>query len=195
MPFSISHLAQSLSDLPGYLTNGNTPQGVFAITGTGKSRNQAIGPTPYLRCALPYEVTVAHYFNDPALEGVEWDRTRYRNMLPRPWRDYVPIQEAYFAGKAGRFDILAHGTTVNPEYYRGLSFYPNSPTIGCLSAKEIWSRTDGKAVLSDQVSLLKAFLSTGRKTGFLVVVELDSKARPVSLDEVIMDMLDAESGG
>jgi hypothetical protein len=42
-------LARSISNLPFYLTNGNTPQGLYKITGYDTSDNNWIGPTTNLQ--------------------------------------------------------------------------------------------------------------------------------------------------
>ncbi|MDP1125432.1 hypothetical protein Q5O12_28335, partial [Klebsiella pneumoniae] len=41
-------LARALTHLPGTLTNGNTPQGLYTLVGAGTATNPWIGPTPYL---------------------------------------------------------------------------------------------------------------------------------------------------
>jgi hypothetical protein len=193
--FHISHLAFSQSDLPGYITNGNTPQGVFTIWRIDTTRNLFIGKTPFLETALPLEVPPATYFHDNILSGTLWTPELYGDILPQSWRGYFPVREAFFAGKAGRSEIIAHGTTIDPEYYVGKPYYPNTPSIGCLTAKEIWSEKDGGALISDQVALLKAYLSTGSIEGFLVVVDIDDNRRPVHLDDILVDVLAAEAVG
>ena len=202
--FNIAQLAMARTNLPGTITNGNTPQGVFVVKGTGTATNRWIGPTPYLESMLPVEAPVAlfdaPYARDtlPATTSDEnkaaWTETAYEAFLPSSWRNYFPIKEALLAGHAGRDEILAHGNTVNPAYYRGASYFPAAPSAGCLVAMEYWSKDDGTLVHSDQLALVKAFVSGGKDVGYLVVVELDDQPRPVVLADVIEAVVAAERG-
>ncbi len=188
--FSVSQLARSVSDLPSYITNGNTPQGIFSIQNITPLKNEEIGPTPSLITALPIEISTEKYFHKK--KNGKWSLDSYLSLLPDSWKDYFPIQEAYIAGEIGRNVIFAHGTTVDTEFYRDYSYYPNTPAKGCLSSKEIWSKKDGKCIYSDQLLLVKAIQSIGKAKGFMIVVNLDEKEMPVSLDEVLMDILESE---
>jgi len=212
--WSVGHLARSMSNLPGYITNGNTPQGVFAIVGVDVTRNRVIGQTPFLETVLPIEANVAQFFHEPDLRGTSWTAELYRNLLPgtnepdaKSWRDFFPVYEAWFAGVAGRYAMLAHGTTVNPLYYEKQPWFPNTPTIGCICAKEIWDPETGAALLSDQLALVKAYLKAAGASedfatrppgpgkgpfGYFVVLEIDNQQRPVTLDDFLMDLLHAE---
>lgn len=220
--FHVTHLARSLSNLPGYITNGNTPQGIFSIQGIDVSRNRFIGQTPFLETVLPYEVPPALFFHTDDSKGTTMTEEVYRNLFPAGdatsntakknsppnWRNYFPVWEAYYAGVAGRSEMLSHGTTVDPSYYMGKSYYPNTPTIGCICAKEFWDETDGHALVSDQLALVKAFLNAAGKDktqttshspaserphGFLAILNIDDQTRPVTLDEVIPTILEAEA--
>jgi len=190
--FSIPHLARSASNLPGYITNGNTPQGIFSIQGSEVSKNVFIGATPNLQLVMPFEVAPGKYFHQPNMHDTTWSKKYYENLLPERWRNYQPMYEAFYAGKAERTEIIAHGTTIDPEFYRGLPFYPNTPSLGCLTAKEIWSGIDGTCLVSDQLALMKAFFSVGVEDGYFVIIEIDDKKQPVALDEIIMELLQAE---
>ena len=192
--FNIEQLALSSSGLPGTITLGNTPQGLFTIQGAGRAASNIwIGPTPYLHTKVPGEASVADYEqrapgpNEPA-----WSLDRYRSLLPASWRDYAPLQEAWLAGRAGRDEMLMHGSTIDPRYYAGSRYYPGTPSDGCLVAMEYWS-PDGVMVHSDQIALLQAFTAQGRDRGYLVLIELDAAPTPVSLAEVIPSVLDAEA--
>lgn len=191
--FSIPQLAMSISGLPGYITNGNSPCGIYSIRGLDYSSNVFIGPTPFLNSRLPYEADVRDFFHDPAMEPEEWSMDIYLKMLPESWRDNLPIQEAFYAGKAGRGEIIAHGTTINPEFYRNEIYYPQTPSLGCLCAREIWSKKDGALITSDQYALVKSFRAAGNTNGFMIVIELDDRKNPVSMDEVIMEIIKAEN--
>ena len=189
--FNIAHLALALSNLPGTITNGNTPQGLFTIVGAGTATNPWIGPTPYLQAKVPKEASVAEY-EHANVEG-EWSDARYESFLPPSWRGYFPFKEAWLAGQAGRDEMLLHGTTINPAYYRNEPYYPGTPSAGCLVAMEYWSKLDGRLMHSDQLTLAKAFTTGGIDNGYLVVVELDDRATPVNLADVVADVIAAET--
>jgi hypothetical protein len=196
--FNIAHLAMALSNLPGTITNGNTPQGLFTIVGAGTATNPWIGPTPYLESKVPIEASVAEFEHNPNVNAQlnsndEWTEARYEGFLPTSWRNYFPFKETFLAGQAGRNEMLLHGTVINSEYYRDASFYPGTPSAGCLVAMETWSKTDGKMLSSDQLSLAKAFTADGFDRGFLVVVELDDRLDAVLLDDVTADIRAAEA--
>jgi starvation-inducible outer membrane lipoprotein len=195
--FSVAHLANAMSNLPGTITNGNTPQGLFTIVGAGTATNKWIGPTPYLHSKVPVEATVAEFEHvDELLSSTQtpnsWKDGVYQSFLPEKWRQYVPFTEALLAGRAGRDDMLLHGTTINSNYYRGASFYPGTPSAGCLVAMETWRIEDGRQLSSDQLSLAKAFTRDGLDRGYLVVVELDDRVEPVTLQDVIAEIEQAE---
>lgn len=187
--WNIPHLALSRSNLPSYITNGNTPQGIFTIIGNGTTKNIFIGPTPFLESALPGEVEPWRYYHSLPGDTPQKEITlsEYVKLLPESWRTYFPIKEAWYSGKAGRSEMLCHGTTIDPEWYPGTTYYPNSPTLGCLSAIEIWSPENGKLIRSDQIELLKAFTAAGRgdAKGYLVVVNIDDQKKPVMISEVV----------
>ena len=94
------------------------------------------------------------------------------------------MMEAWAAGRIGRTEIIAHGTTIDPEYFKGKPFYPLTPTMGCLCAKELWNPTTGHLLVSEQNNLVNAFLSTPGRKGWLVVLNLDDQHRPVSREDV-----------
>jgi hypothetical protein len=212
--FCIPHLALSFSNLPGYITYGNTPQGIFTIRGLDVTKNKYIGQTPFIETAVPNEVSPPDFFHDKSLKGTSWTIEMYRDFLPettsstsgkkypKDWKHFFPFYEAWYAGKAGRSQMLSHGTTVDPENYLGEDWYPNTPTIGCICAKEIWDPDSGKALMSDQLALVKAYIrASGKKVpkapgtgpfGYFVLVEIDNKQRPVMLDDVLIPMLTAE---
>jgi len=202
-------LARSGPDLPYFITNGSTPQGIYSIQGTDVSRTPFIGPTPNLQLLLPFEGSWKRYFHeaqdeeakgkrevgtmkvkgngqtDNNGEGIVEDSLRlYQKLLPAGWRGYAPMMEAWAAGRVGRTEIIAHGTAIDPEYYKNKSFYPLTPSMGCLSAKEIWNPTSGHPLVSEQNNLVNAFLSTPGKQGFLFVINVDDQRKLVSRGEI-----------
>ncbi len=182
--FNVPQLARSLCNLPSYLTNGSTPQGVFRMSGNEVSTLAFIGPTQNIQLMLPVEATKQHYFQDSSITDNDWSITDYSKILPRTWRNNTMLYETYFAGLAGRTEIIAHGTTVNPEYYKGTTFYPHTPTEGCLCTKEIWSKVDGSRMESNQQKLVDAVNVAGGANGYLIVIELEDVQRPVVLKDI-----------
>ncbi len=51
-----THFIDTITNLSGYLTNGNTPEGVFSLQGFGSSDIQFIGKSPTIITALPFEI-------------------------------------------------------------------------------------------------------------------------------------------
>ncbi len=176
-------LARSASNLPYFLTSGSTPQGIYSVQGTAISHNNLIGPTPNLQLLLPHE-------NDDLYWHEKWDSSasflqNYLLLLPADWRTYLPMQEALEAGAAGRTAIIAHGSTIDPDYFRNLPFYPLTPTLGCLCAKETWNIFTGKLNESDQFSFINTYLAKqDDEAGYLLVINVDNKQAPVTREEV-----------
>ena len=180
-------LARSASDLPYFITNGSTPQGVYSIQGTASSKNTLIGPTPNLQLIMPNETNWDKYFQLPPWE--HWDSTRdsmvsYLDLLPPSWRKYAPMTEVFKAGLIGRSEIIAHGTTIDPEYFKTKPWYPLTPTNGCLCAKELWNVSNGRLLVSEQFNLVSTFMATPGSKGYLFVINLDDQRAPVSRAEL-----------
>lgn len=176
-------LARSGSDLPYFITNGSTPQGVYSIQGTSVAHNNFIGPTPNIQLIMPFESTWKKYFHADT-DSVQDSLMLYKKLLPPAWRNYEPMMEAWNAGKIGRTEIIAHGTAIDPEYFKDKPFYPLTPTLGCLCAKELWNPTSGRLLVSEQFNLISAFQSTTGNKGFLFVINIDDQQKPVSRIEV-----------
>jgi len=180
-------LARSASDLPWFITNGSTPQGVYSIQGTAVSRNSLIGPTPNLQLLMPNENNWEKYFQYAPWD--HWDSTRdsmaaYLDLLPPSWRKYQPMTEVFRAGLIGRSEIIAHGTTIDPEYFKHKTWYPLTPTNGCLCAKELWNVSNGHLLVSEQYNLVSTFMATPGAKGYLYVINLDNQQAPVTRAEV-----------
>jgi len=181
--FNIPQLAVSYSNLPGYISNGNTPEGIYSIIGWYISPTETIGPTPNLLVRSPFEVSPEIFFHKRN-EYNKWNINDYSNLLPDSWKNYFPIYQSFYAGKSGRKLIIIHGSTDELNYFRDQLYFPLTPTRGCLSSSEIWSEENGECLESDQAKLIIAFKSTRQKKGFLVVVELDNKEKPISINEI-----------
>ncbi len=183
--FSVPQLARSITNLPGYLTNGNTPQGLFRMKGYDVSRSSFIGPTVNVQLTMPFEKSAKHFYADSANTDTTWNINYYKNLLPKQLRDYQPMYESYYAGKAGRSEIIIHGTTVNPLYYKTDPYYPLTPTMGCLTSKELWNEENGQRLESDQQRLINAMIPAGGAQGYAVVINLDDEQKPVLLYDVL----------
>jgi hypothetical protein len=180
--FHIPQLARSISNLPGYLRNGNTPQGIFRMYGFGVSMSNFIGPTANIQMGMPVELSLKKFFDDTNITDTVWSLKWYQKLIPNRLKSYLPLYESYYAGLIGRSEIIAHGTTIDPKYYLGKTYYPLTPTQGCLCTKEIWN---GKRLESDQQKLVNGLLKAGGAMGYCVVIELDNKHAPVTLKDVI----------
>lgn len=183
--FSVPQLARSLSNLPFYLTNGNTPQGIFRMNGFDVSKSMYIGPTTNIQLLMPYETSPQYFLNDASSPDSTWSEEVYKKLVPEPLKEYLPLYESFFASKAGRTEIIAHGTTVNPGYYANQPYFPLTPTQGCLCTKEIWSEVDGRRTESDQQKLVNALKKAGGANGYCIVIEIDNQQKPVSLNELL----------
>ncbi len=184
-------LARSASNLPYYITNGSTPQGIFRIDSTDVSNNQFIGPTPNIQLRMPNEIPGDSFFIHPQ-QPITSDSIyllEYNKLLPAKWRT-ASMQQSYIAGKVGRSEIIAHGTTIDPTFFKGQPFYPCTPTLGCLCGKEIWNPKTGKLLQSDQLDMVNAFLSTPGADGYLFVVNIDNQQKalePLQLQKLVKD--------
>ena len=183
--FSVGQLARSAGNMPGYLTNGNTPQGMFRMDGFDTSKSFFIGPTTNVQLTMPFEYKASHFYKDSSLIDSVWKLDNYKNLLPDNFKNYHPIYGSFYAGKAGRTEIIAHGTTLDTAFYTTKLYAPYTPTAGCLCTKEIWNNKTGFLQTSDQLLLAQAIKNAGGANGYLVVVEIDDKQFPVTLADVI----------
>ncbi len=180
--FHVPQLARSITNLPGYLRNGNTPQGIYRMYGFGVSMSSFIGPTANVQMGMPVELRLQKFFDDSTILDSVWTIERYQKLIPQKFRNYLPLYESYYAGLIGRSEIIAHGTTIDPAFYFGKPYYPLTPTQGCLCTKEIWN---GKRLESDQQKLVNGLLKGGGANGYCLVIELDDKHAAVTLDDII----------
>ncbi len=171
-PVIIPQLARSINALPWYISNGNTPQGVYAVLGIGVSNIELIGRTPNLQLLMPSEGPAYQFLHSADTSQIVLSIDSLVTYFPF-LRGRSCLLESYYASKAGRTEIIAHGTTTNPEYYRNKLYYPNTPTMGCLSATEKYDGSTGKCILSNQLTLINHFLKTGYTKGYLVVIDVD----------------------
>lgn len=181
---AIRTLARSQNNLPGYLPNGNTPEGLFRMDGFAESASGFIGPSTNIQLTMPFEYKAGHFYSDSTLSDSSWSIEAYDRLLPAGMRGYFPAYESYRAGKAGRREIIIHGSTVDPSWYRSFPFFPFAPTLGCLTTKESWDPENGQRVQSDQQNLVDLVIKAGGPHGYLMVLNLNSRSGPVSADEI-----------
>ena len=180
--FAVGQLARSASNMPGYISNGNTPQGFFKMNGFDTSKSFFIGPTTNIQLSMPHEY---HPFTvDGKLIDTTWSLQQYKDLLPDNFKNYHPIYGTFYAGKAGRTEIIAHGTTIDTSFYTNQYYAPYTPTAGCLCTKEIWNNKTGYLQTSDQLLLTQAIQKAGGPHGYLIVIELDDKKAAVKLSDV-----------
>jgi hypothetical protein len=86
-------------------------------------------------------------------------------------KDFPSLWEAHDAGKMGRTEIIAHGTTIDPALYNNESYFPCTPSLGCLCSPEIWNRK-GKRVESTQQAWIDALEKNNIQPTWLIVVEI-----------------------
>ncbi len=182
--FYVKQLAISVSGLPGYLSQGNTPQGIFSIVGFYVSPTPSIGPTAAVITRIPFEVTTKIFYHG-AVKDKKWSLEDYKNLWPKGWKDYLPIYESFYAGNTGRRKIVMHGSVDDLTFYKDEPYFPLTPSKGCLTTMEIWSEETGKNIESDQTKLMNAFFSAGELEGFLVVVDIDDKESDIAIEEIL----------
>jgi hypothetical protein len=165
-PLKFKQLARSISNLPYYLTNGNTPQGLYRVTSFDYSLNEWIGPTKNIQMILPYE-------NDSSyLNGKQLTPFDYETLLNPLIKNFPSLWEAHNAGKMGRTEIIAHGTTIDPSWYNNESYFPCTPSLGCLCSPEIWNKK-GRLVKSAQQAWIDALERNNINPKWLIVVEIE----------------------
>jgi hypothetical protein len=162
-------LARAITNLPYFLTNGNTPQGLYRITGTAVSDNDWIGPTENLQMVMPFEKGGALNFFDSDADLHQ----QYAQLLGDLGKD-SSLWQSFHAGFVGRSEIIAHGTTIPTEYYRAYRYYPNTPSLGCLCSPEKWNE-QGILSTSVQQEWMKAIRSLPQMPEYLLVVEVKAK--------------------
>jgi len=180
---SYPQLARSITNMPWFIRNGNTPQGIYKMSGFDVSRSIFIGPTPNLQMRMPYEIIPSDFLQNQH-EDTVWTIDKYASLLPPIMSGYSPLYQSFYAGQLGRTEIIAHGTTVDPELYRSAPYYPLTPTQGCLTTKEIWNEQTGIISASDQRNMVNALLKSGGSSGYVVVIEIDDQRKPVTIDDI-----------
>ncbi|WP_143075819.1 hypothetical protein [Parafilimonas terrae] len=182
--FHTSQLARAITNYPFYITNGNTPQGILRFSGFDVSRLLYIGPTQNLQLQLPFEITASSFFADSNYIDSSWSLGLYASLLPASWKNYNNIYESFYAGQIGRNAIIMHGTTIDPQFYKDQTYYPQTPSLGCLCSFEDWNE-DGYRTVSNQQKIVNAINDIGIGEGYVVVIDIDDKRSNVDISEVL----------
>jgi hypothetical protein len=177
--FSIPQLARSVTNLPYFIKNGNTPSGVYSILGVSNSNNPEIGPIPVLKLGLPFEIDIRKFSKN---DYTKWTLEAYLNHFPLEWRGLEDIKQSYIAGQLGRTGIWAHGSTLDSSFYKDKKYYPLLPTFGCMSAYEQWN-SDGSLIKSDQQKLIN-IIKKEKIQGLYYVIDLNDDKREVSIEDI-----------
>jgi len=84
---------------------------------------------------------------------------------------FPSLWEVYEAGKLGLFEIIAHGTTINPTFYEKAPYFPCTPSLGCLCSPEKWNKR-GQRTKSTQQAWINTLEKERINPEWLIVVEI-----------------------
>ncbi len=185
-------LTRSLHGLASIFTRGQTPQGIYRIEGSIPQPDteffRAYGTFALVNLFVPSEPGVKAFL--PDRPGQVGKLSAYQSLLPPSWRNEVSMQQSYWAGRVGRGLFRIHGSGEAPTFFTNNSRYPKSagwnPTIGCLSALELYDQT-GRLQQADMPKILNALTAVGGQnfTGYLIVVEVpDLTNKPLAIEEI-----------
>ncbi len=177
-------LARSISGLPYYFSGGNTPQGIFRMDGYGISKSTFIGPSKNIQMTMPFEKKATHFLSDSTLISKDMTMELYSSLIPLSLRHSAAMTESFYAGMIGRNEIIAHGTAIDINWYKNKSYYPFTPTAGCLATKEIWDSKTGQLQISSQKELTDAVEKAGGPDGYVIVLDINDEQKPVTIEEV-----------
>ncbi|MDX2254645.1 MAG: hypothetical protein NW214_03930 [Pseudanabaenaceae cyanobacterium bins.39] len=193
-------LLQSLHNLDWNFTNGRTPQGVYRMEGISRQPDDeyfhAYGQFSLVNLFLPFEDGANQFL--PSQRGkFTGDLTNYQALLPPSWRNYAPIQQAFWAGKMGRSLFRIHGSGADVDFFSSKSTlvkaqnFAWNATLGCLSALEIYD-PQGKLVKADMPKILDVLTTAGKGKieGYLIVVDIPPKANESADAPVTIDAID-----
>lgn len=191
--WSVPLLLRSIHGLGWNFVRGQTAQGIYKIEGVMPKPDAqvfgAYGQFPLVKLFLPFESGVMEFL--PGRQGrFTGTIEAYQALLPPSWRGYFPIQQSYWAGKIGRSLFRIHGSGEAPDFFtkneQYLDSYNWNPTIGCLSALELYDEA-GKLQQADMSKILNTLTSVGGKnfSGYAIVVEIPSSSKaPISIAEI-----------
>ncbi|MBW4580136.1 MAG: hypothetical protein KME42_11250 [Tildeniella nuda ZEHNDER 1965/U140] len=191
--WSVPLLLRSIHDLSWNFIRGETPQGIYRMEGVVPQPDdeffRAYGQFALVNLFVPFESGAKQFV--PGKPGpFKGSLANYQRLLPPSWRNNWAIQESFWAGKIGRSLFRIHGTGESPDFFSGKDKNPDTynwnPTIGCLSAVELYNE-QGQLLQADMPKLLNALQTLGGKNfaGYVVVVDVPGNARqPIALDAI-----------
>ena len=190
--WSVPLLTRSLHNLSSVFARGQTPQGIYRLEGSVPQPDteffRAYGTFSLVKLFVPFEPGVKAFL--PNRPGQISGLSAYQSLLPPTWRNDFSMQQSYWAGKAGRSLFRVHGSGEAPTFFANNSRYPDSagwnPTIGCLSALELYDQA-GRLEQADMPKILTALTAVGGQnfSGYLIVVETADRANtPLSVQEI-----------
>lgn len=191
--WSVPLLLRSLHGLNWNFERGQTPQGVYRIEGTVPQPDteffRAYGQFDLVKLFVPFEPGVREFL--PGKKGVfTGSVAEYLKLLPPSWRNHFPMQQSYWAGKAGRSLFRIHGTGEATSFFSGNARYPMTsdwnPTIGCLSALELYD-DQGRLQQADMPKLLDALKTAGGRnfSGYMIVVDAPGISQTSLISEAV----------
>ncbi|MBW4522377.1 MAG: hypothetical protein KME16_22210 [Scytolyngbya sp. HA4215-MV1] len=192
--WSMPLLLRSIHGLNWNFVRGQTPQGIYRMEGVVSQPDneffRAYGQFPLVNLYVPLEPG-AREFLPGKPGGFRGNLSSYQALLPTSWRNYFPLQQSYWAGRIGRSLFRIHGSGEAPDFFKGKERFPQdsynwNPTIGCLSALELYDQT-GTLQQADMPKLLNALRMLGGNqfSGYLVVVEIPGEpGLPISMAQI-----------
>jgi len=192
--WSVPLLLESIHGLGWNFTRGQTPQGIYRIEGIVPQPDdeyfRAYGQFPLVNLYVPFEAGAKRFLPNRA-GSFTGSLADYTTLLPASWQNYRPMQQSFWAGKVGRGLFRIHGSGEAVDFFRGKdknvpASYNWNPTIGCLSARELYNEK-GQLIHADMPKILKALSIVGGKNfaGYLVVLDVPGdEAEPVSLQTI-----------
>jgi len=188
-------LLQSIHNLDWNFSNGRTPQGIYRMEGISRQPDDevfhAYGQFSLVNIFLPFEDGVNTFL--PNQKGkFTGDLKTYQTLLPPLWRDYEPIQQAYWSGSMGRSLFRIHGSGAAIDFFRNKPAVVSpknfdwNATLGCLSALETYDDR-GNLLKADMPKILDALntVGKGKIEGYLIVVDVPSASNePITVAEI-----------
>jgi hypothetical protein len=188
-------LLQSLRNLDWYFSNGRTPQGIYRMEGVSLQPDDevfhAYGQFSLVNLFIPFEDGVKAFL--PNQKGkFTGNLPAYQALLPPTWRNYVPIQQTFWAGNVGRSLFRIHGSGAAIDFFQNKAAVVNAKnfnwnaTLGCLSALEIYDNR-GSLLKADMPKILDALNNVGKGEvdGYLIVVDVPSPTdAPITVAEI-----------
>lgn len=177
--WSLPVLASSKFDFPFYSSNGQTPQGFFAINGVmpEANRSELFGRNRRL---------IIDFF--PKLDPLMLESP----FIPYGHKDLSWWKQAEIAREIGRRFLRIHGTGLVCKESNS-TYAPFVRTSGCLATREVPGQFDDQRILLDQLmrsmDLDVSFENESKINGLLTIVEI-SATNSLPTIEQLSDMTD-----